>query len=297
MDKTKKPLGIVTMVYEDYDLLQRWYDYYAAQVGSENLFVFSHSNDPRHREIAKGVNVINVPRELPVVRFDRRRWTMLSAFTSGMQQYYNWMLVTDIDEMIIVDPNVAPSLVTYLEDKFPNIASAPTCISPFALNIIHVPEEEPLPIVQGQTVLSRRRYYCPSRLYSKPILVRKPVIFGPGGHRNNLGLRTLSDDLYLVHLKLFDMTEMTNRAQRQAKLLDEASMGSGELQTDHVWNKTVEAYQSIRDTHTLGPEDVTLPEIRTAMMKQRKKHVDQYLFGPFKNSKLYRIPERFCSLV
>ncbi|MGB0800036.1 MAG: hypothetical protein ACPGRD_12035, partial [Planktomarina sp.] len=72
MDKTKNPLGVVGMVYQDYAMLQRWYDYYAAQVGPENLFVFSHGNDPKHREIAKGANVINVPRDPAMTKFDSR---------------------------------------------------------------------------------------------------------------------------------------------------------------------------------------------------------------------------------
>lgn len=297
MDDTKKPLGIVAMVYQDYDLLQRWYDYYANQVGAENLFVFSHGNDPKHREIATGANVINVPRDPTMVKFDRRRWTMLSAFTSGMLQFYNWMLVTDIDEMVIVDPDVAPSLTTYLRNSFPKISDAPSSICPFALNIIHIPEEETLPIEPGQTILSRRRYFAPSRVYSKPTLVRQPVGFGPGGHRNNLGLRTLSDDLYLVHLKYFDMGEMISRAKKQASLVNKVNSKGAELQVDHVWSNTVETYHNIRENHQLGPENIALPEIRAAMMKQKQKYTDQYIWGAVNNSILYRIPERFAPLI
>ena len=297
MDKTKQPLGVVAMVYEDYDLLARWYEYYGAQVGHENLFVFSHGNDPKHREIAKEANVMNVPRDPQMFKFDRRRWLMLSAFTSGMLQFYNWFLTTDIDELVIVDPDVAPALVPYLEQKFPSLRDAPTSISPFALNIVHVPEQETQPIEPDQTILSRRRFFSPSRVYSKPILVRAPVIFGPGAHRNNLGLRTLSDDLYLVHLKYFDVPEMTNRAERQSKLLGLAGQAENANTPAHVWSKTLEDYQKIRSTYTLGPEDVDLPEIRAKMMKQKQKFTNQFIWGAFSDPTLYRIPERFSSCV
>lgn len=296
MDKTKKPLGIVSMVYEDYDLLERWYNYYGAQVGPENLFVYSHGNDPKHREIAKDASVMNVPRDPQMVKFDRRRWTMLSAFTSGMLQFYNWFLTTDIDELVVVDPDVAPGLVPYLEQTYPDLRTAPPSISPFALNIVHVPEEEPDPIERGKPVLASRRFYAPSRVYSKPILVRQPVMFGPGAHRNNLGPRTLSDDLYLVHLKYFDIDGMTDRAMRQTRLLEQ--MDSGSNTPAHVWSKTLEDYQKIRANHTLGPEDITLPEIRRKMARrQKQKFTDQYIWGQFANTQLYQIPKRFSQLV
>lgn len=295
MDETRKPLGVVSMVYEDYDLLERWYNYYGAQVGHENLYVFSHGNDPKHREIASRANVMNVPRDPQMVKFDRRRWTMLSAFTSGMLQFYNWFLTTDIDEFVVVDPDVATGLVPYLKQKFPNLKNAPTSISLFALNLVHVPEQETKPIERGETILSRRSYFNPSRVYSKPILVRAPVMFGPGAHRNNLGLRTLSDDLFLVHLKYFDVAEMTARAERQLKLLGDLEQGANT--PAFVWSKTLEDYQNIRDNFALGPEDVALPEIRSKMMRQKEKFTNQFIWGQFKNSTLYRIPERFSTLV
>ena len=103
MDKAKKMLGVVTMLYEDYFFLERWYDYYSKQVGAENLYVFSHGNDPKHREIAKDANVMNLPRDVSMFKFDRRRWRMMSHLASGLLDYYNWMIVTDVDEIVVVD--------------------------------------------------------------------------------------------------------------------------------------------------------------------------------------------------
>ncbi|WP_299672861.1 glycosyltransferase family 2 protein [uncultured Roseobacter sp.] len=297
MDNSKRPLGVIGMVFGDYAMLQRWFDYYAAQVGAENLYLFSHGNDPQHHAIAKGAHVIGVPRDRDVIKFDARRWRMMSHFASGYLNYYNWMLVTDIDEIFAVDPEVSPSLVEYLESKFSDISTAPTSISPLGLNIVHVPEEEPLPIVSDQTILSRRRYFYPSRVYSKPTLVRAPVIFGPGGHRNNLGPRTLSDDLYLIHLKFCDFTDIVTRTQNKNGFMDDMVIG-GAVDVDKVRReKTLASYQELRNQFILAEENIKLPEFREKMKKQRPKYVNNYIWGNAKSNKLYQIPSRFSSLV
>lgn len=296
MDSSKRPLGVVGMVFGDYAMLKRWYDYYAAQVGAENLYLFSHGNDPRHRDIARRAHVIGVPRDAEIVKFDARRWRMMSHFASGYLNYYNWMLVTDIDEMIVVDPEVAPSVTGYLARTYPDISTAPTSISPFGLNIVHVPEEEPLPILDDETILSRRRYFYPSRVYSKPTLVRAPVFFGPGGHRNNLGPRTLSDDLYLVHLKFCDMTDIIARAQGQDVSAGGAVDNPEDVDTIRR-TKTLVSYQQLRDRFTLGGEDIRLPEFRAKMMRQRPKYTNSYIWGNAKATKLHQLPRRFAGLV
>jgi hypothetical protein len=298
MDKTLKPLGVVGMVHNDYPMLKRWYDYYAGQVGPENLFLFSHGNDPRHKEIAPEANVINAPRDPSMHQFDPRRWRMLGDFASGMLNYFNWMLVTDIDELVVVDPDVSGGLVPYLEARFPDKSRMPAAINPFGLNIVHVPEEEPLPIEPAETVLSRRRFFYPSRMYSKPTLVSKPVMFGPGGHRNDLGRRILSDDLYLVHLKMYDVTGLEERVARQVGLVDHEGQTNPEMAGYHVWRTALDQYQKIRKNFAIGPEDIVLPDIRATMVeKQFERYKDRFIWGEFKNDKLFQIPERFRDLV
>lgn len=297
MDDTKKPLAVVTMVYADYPFLARWHGYYAQQLGAEHLYILSHGNDPQHREIAAGANVLNVPREAGMAKFDRRRWKMMSHLASGLLEFYHWVIVADIDEIVIVDPEAASNLVSYLGMRFGDVASAPRHISPFALNMIHIPEHEPLAIETGEPILGRRRHFLPSRVYSKPCLVREPVVFGPGGHRNNLGPRHLAEDLYLVHLKSADVGWMSARAEVQAALISQAALSNPDYQGGHGWTETVAHYHQIRSTHQIGGEDVRLPEIRAAMMRQVERYKDQFIWGQVTDSTIYQIPARFAGLV
>lgn len=297
MDPTKHPLAVITMVYGDYPFLARWHDYYRAQVGAEHLYVFSHGNDPEHRAIAPGANVMNVPRDAGMVKFDRRRWKMMGHLASGLLEFYSWVIVADVDEIVIVDPDVSTGLIDHIRARYGDMAAAPRSLSPFALNMIHVPEHEPLPIVDDAPILSRRRHFLPSRVYSKPCLVREPVVFGPGGHRNNLGPRHLADDLYLVHLKSADIGWMTTRADVQAELVSAAALSNPDYQGGHGWSETVAQYHRIRSTHRIGGEDVALPAIRAAMRRQAERHKDQFIWGPVENSTIYRIPDRFGTVL
>ncbi|WIY26755.1 glycosyltransferase family 2 protein [Parasedimentitalea psychrophila] len=296
MDSYKKPLGVVTMVYEDYFFLERWYNYYRKQVGAENLYVFSHGNDPKHKEIAKDANVMNLPRDSAMYKFDRRRWRMLGHFATGLLDFYNWMIVSDVDEIVVVDPMAAANLVDHIVDKYGNVRTAPKNISPLCLELIHLPGEEPLPIEENETILSRRRIFRPNKNYSKPCLVSAPVGFGPGGHRNTLGPRHLPSDLYTLHLKYFDRDTVEARGEEKKKLVSDAGKLGSQYNQSHQWNNTQKSYYEIIETTTLAGEDIDLPEFRAALLEQFEKYSGQYIWGPAANRNLYRIPERFSGV-
>lgn len=296
MDLTKKPLGVVTMVYEDFTFLRRWYDYYGAQVGVENLYIFSHGNDHRHRKIARGANVMNLPRDETMFKFDRRRWDMLSDFASGMMNFYNWMIVADVDEILMVDPLQKLDLVDYLYANFSEQRKRIKNISPLCLELIHLPKEEPIGIEKDQTILSRRRIFRPNQNYSKPSLVGAPVRFGPGGHRNTLGKRFLPADLYSVHLKFFDLPTLRRIATTKKRMVERAAEAGDAMDKDHGWTNTLQHYRNIVQTMPLAGEDIHLPEFRRKMLKQREVYQDQFVWGSVRSENLYRIPERFADV-
>ncbi len=296
MDNTKQPLGVVTMVYEDYFFLKRWYDHYKPQVGAENLFVFSHGNDPMHRKIAKGANVINTPRDPRLQKWNRRRWGMMSSFVSGQLEFYNWMILTDVDEIVITDPHVAPDIVTYLRKRFPKIRQAPKNIAPLCFDVVHYPADEILPIDDNSTILSRRRTYRPNTNYSKPCLIRKGAHFWPGGHVNSLGPRHLPDGLYMLHLRFFDRYQMEARAEERRRSIqstDELNPNYSNLET---WYDTLALHTDILENTEFKGEDIDIPEFRTEMQKQVQKAPNRFAWRRVQSPYLYRIPERFAAV-
>ncbi len=151
------------MVYRGYFILERWYNDCAGMLGPENLYIFSRGLDPRHDAIAKGANVIHIPRNETKFRFERRRWNMMSQFVSGMLTNYNSMILSDMDEFVVADPEVSPNLVDHLQTYIWDADTAPVNIAPLCLDPIHSPRDEPHSIGASHTILSRRRTFGPKR--------------------------------------------------------------------------------------------------------------------------------------
>lgn len=292
MDRSKQTLGAMTMVYQDYFFLERWYRYYSAQLGPENLFIFSHGGDPKHREIAPDANVISVPRDPGMVKLERRRWRMQGFAASGLLDFYNWMIVGDVDEFVIIDPAKADGLVSYLQQAYPDTSQAPLNISPLGIEIVHLPEKEPLPLEDDATILSRRQFFKVSRSYSKPCLIGKHAIFAAGGHRNTGGPRHLSEDLYLVHLRFVDCDMLEERIAKRRSMLSLAQEENTQYLKAHVWDNTMQEYQDITQLEFRG-ENIELKAEREALGKQFEKFKDQFLPGRARLDGLYKLPDRF----
>ena len=293
-DPTKSPLGVMTMAYQDHDLLETWVRYYEKQVGRKHLYVLSHGNDPEHHKIAEGANVINIPRDPTMYRLDRKRWFLLTQFTNGFLRYYNWMITTDVDEIIVLDPEQGDNLAGYLQRY--DTPLAPKSISPFGIEIVHNPDLEPEPLVAGGSILSRRRLFRLNSNYAKPCIVRQDVGFTTGGHSNNHQPRVLDEHLYLVHLRFYDYERSCDRLEGRATLRKEL-YDKQEGNARDVWAKSIETYKKLA---LQEPSDTTIafPEFRRKMLEgaQDLHNGKVTFFGGGRSKGLYRLPDRFTSL-
>jgi hypothetical protein len=93
----------VTMVYRDYWALSKWYTHYSTQLGAENLFIISHGYDEKVYEICQGSSVIVIPRH-DLSHFDAKRATLMNSFQTGLLEFFDWVIRTDADELICLDP-------------------------------------------------------------------------------------------------------------------------------------------------------------------------------------------------
>jgi hypothetical protein len=295
LDPTKKPAGAMTMVYKDYYFLQRWVDYYGRQFGREHLYVLSHGGDPEHDRICEGANVIHLPRDPTLWRLERRRWGINSQFSAGMLRYYNWFIVGDVDEVVIVDPAVAPDLVTYLGTYTGKRVPASLC--PFGIELIHNPDAEPEPLADDATILSRRRVFRANANYAKPCVLRKETGFTIGGHANSHQPRTLDPHLYLLHLRFFDYDMVTERLKGRKEL--RATMaGDRDLKdVGKAWGKDLETFLAL-SKGTAEREDAELPDFRKRMIDEQQHLHDGKItfFGGGRTKSLFRLPDRFASV-
>ncbi|MEM9577393.1 MAG: glycosyltransferase family 2 protein [Pseudomonadota bacterium] len=297
MDETKAPMAAMTMVGGDHFFLQRWVDYYGRQLGREHLYVLSHGGDPEHKRIAAGCNIIYLPHDATRYCFNQRRWQMLSMFTSGFTRYYNWVLTGDVDELVAPDPAVADSLLTYMRRFEPD--NRPRVLSPVALEMVHNPDLEPVPISPDRSILAVRRIFRLNANYNKPCITRNKIVFAPGGHFANQPQKFLAPDLYLFHLRFIDyrMTEerlSLRRAQREQQ--------SGALEdTERKVTGWDNAWETYKHLSTLEPvaETVDFPEVREKLNAGWRRKDDKspfFTFGGGRSKEVYKLPERFASV-
>ncbi|MBA3911015.1 MAG: hypothetical protein C0524_14360 [Rhodobacter sp.] len=296
LDPTKMPAGAMTMVYKDYYFLQRWVDYYGRQFGREHLYILSHGGDPEHDRICEGANVIRVPRDPTMWRMERRRWGINSQFSAGMLRYYNWLIVGDVDEVVIVDPAVAPDLVTYLA-RYDNARTAPRSLCPFGIELIHNPEVEPEPLSDDAPILSRRRVFRANANYAKPCVLSRETGFTVGGHANSHQPRVLDPHLYLIHLRFFDHVTVTERLEGRKEMRKTMAGDRDPQDTGKAWGNDLETFLKLSQGKPVR-EDADLPEFRKRMIEEHQHLHDGKItfFGGGRTKELYRLPERFADV-
>jgi len=187
----------ITMVYKDYWALEQWYRHYGGYIGYRNLYVISHGYDPEIQRICPDASVINIPRE-ELRNFDRVRARVINGIQSGLGNLYDWVIQTDADELVCINPNTYRSFTELFA-----ATSAPALFA-LGLNLAEVAGDAPLE--QGTPVLAHRNVACVTGHYSKAWAVRKALplrwhgVFC-GYRRTEVFPFEMPDDVFFVHLK------------------------------------------------------------------------------------------------
>ena len=111
-----KRICALTMVRNDDFYLRRWVEYYGRELGKENLYVYFDGTDQVVPEFCKGVNVeLKEKVKGNVVDSDKGRIDFLNSVAKRLLQDYDFVIGTDADEFLIVDPVLGISLKDYLD--------------------------------------------------------------------------------------------------------------------------------------------------------------------------------------
>lgn len=113
-----KRIAAITTVRNDTVFLEKWVQYYGRQLGVKNLYVFIDGHDQPLPEWLKDVNTLVLP-HIPLKRVPamRRRARVMSHLARGLFKYFDAVIVTDVDEFLLVDPDVNLSLAEYLSQS------------------------------------------------------------------------------------------------------------------------------------------------------------------------------------
>lgn len=211
-----KKICAMTMVRNDEFFLRKWVEYYSAQIGASNLYVYFDGNDQVVPDFCGGVNVC-VRERVPglVAAADRGRIDFLSSQAADLLQKYDMVIGTDVDEFLVVDPALGVSLPDFL-------SQLPERVSYSGLGIDigqHLGKEAE--IEETVSFLKQRHYARLSTRYSKSTVITKPVKWGSGFHRvRNTNFKIIKD-LYLFHFGCVDMKRL------EAKFSDKDKIATG----------------------------------------------------------------------
>jgi len=276
-----KRICAVTMARNDAFFLKKWVSYYGSALGEENLYIYLDGKDQSFPDYEGPAHITAVERlGGQVVAAEKRRLRFLSDRQAELLDQYDLVIGVDVDEFLVVDPQVGQSLVEYLSDRQVNVS-----LSGLGLDVgQHLQQES---AIDGtRPYLQQRHYAVVSSRYTKPSVVSEPVLWGSGFHRVKGHNFHIDPHLFLFHFGYFD------DGMIRARFTDADRMAAGWGR--HIAKRT----RTIRQVTELKARnaDRYLPWARWIQTLCRP------FYAPNKPAMMgikwvVRIPERFASVV
>lgn len=286
-------LAALTMVRDDLFFLRAWLRHYGDVLGRENCYVVNHGRGSDVAELARGCNVIGIPGEAHK-NFDMKRWRMLNNLVMGLRCYYDHVVVGDVDELVVVDPQSGMNLLEYMARQPGN-----RVLTPLGLEVIHRRDIEPDPI--GEHILGPRRHVRPAPHYSKPCIVSVGTKIARGGHFTQYPKLHAPDDLYLLHLKFCDFDAYCAAMDRRNAVTAATGAGIKEAAIGRHWFAEARGEDSaVFDAFDrLAPEPGFDMEPLRRRMRQSwraRGETGYYEFDRPDHDVQYVLPQRFSGL-
>jgi hypothetical protein len=184
---------VITFVYNESVNLPIWRRYYGSIFDERNLFVIDHDSSDGSTDNLGRINRLWLSRK----ELDEDvRSAFVASFAKALLLYFDTVIYTDCDEMLIPDLSKYRDLREYVErNEFDYTA-------PVGLDLHHMVGLEP-PLNLDLPILHQRRYARFTASMCKPLITRVPMLWAPGFHASNRPIR-IDPDLFLVHLKAMD---------------------------------------------------------------------------------------------
>lgn len=195
-------IAVITMIYNEKFMLPIWRRYYGSIFGPENLFILDHGSDDGSTENLDGENRIKLFRET-FCNADRVK--LIAKFHESLLSIYDYVIYTDCDEMLVPNPRTGKTLKEFIE------ARKKPYFTPIGLNLVHITQTEPKLDI-SKPILSQRSHVRFVTPMIKTLISSVPIVWGAGFHSCSL-FPLITEDLYLFHLKRFDIKNDFNRAQ------------------------------------------------------------------------------------
>lgn len=186
-------IAAVTMVYNESVFLPIWKQYYGNSIGEDNLFILDYGSDDGSCDDLAPASKLRLPRG----EFDEdQRAEFISKFQSSLLCYYDAVIFSDTDEILIPDPEKYVTFHDYIRQRCTHYVNA------VGVEVLHLPDIE-TDMDLRQPLLGQRRYAQFSASYCKPLISRVPLLWDAGFHSCNYP-PAIDPHLFLFHLKRMD---------------------------------------------------------------------------------------------
>lgn len=202
-------LAVCTMVYDDAEHLKIWLRYWTEKLPATSLYVIVHGAREEMLDLVQGATPIPMQRPEPYPEMEEDRWRMLGSVVSGLSYMHSTVVYTDVDEILLVDPDVSNDIVQTLVDLPDPVTT------PYGIELIHRADLEEGTLDLSRNVLEQRSFVRATNFFCKPGIVKRPVSWGRGGHFSSYENVHFRDGLFNLHLRFMDDGLFLQRAAKR----------------------------------------------------------------------------------
>ena len=188
-------IAIVTNALDPGFYFPLWYRYYSRQIDASGMFVVTQGTPASAFADYRLGGVFAMP---PAAFDEQRRAAAISTFVASLLQYFDIVVHTDTDEMLVADPRMYPSLGEYLAKlKLPYVTAR-------GIDIFQREGEAEIDFGQNILIKQRKYGYLTSSM-CKTAVTTMPITWSQGFHY--CSVYPAFDALYMVHLKRLDLNQ------------------------------------------------------------------------------------------
>ncbi len=279
-------LAALTMVYNEAEFLPVWLRHYTARLGAAACHVIDHGSDDGSVAAAltafPGIGVVRLPR---TPHDDARRAALVSEFAASLLRYYDAVLYTDVDELVV------PAGTGGFADL--DFAALPEIAYAVGLNLLQVAEDMTLDPTRPVGV--QRRFGWFASALCKPVLARRAPAWAPGFHSADAA--PVFGDFFLLHLRYADREIACRRLARTREMAWAAQPGGAHQRMTEADFLAMFARLQAMDRiepAIFSPDAPPLADwIDRVMAATRGRSAEVYRFPlDIENYQLWALPER-----